>query len=104
MESDAGTKYLLSALPREVYDRLNRHMKTVNLPHGLVLHRAGELIRYVYFPLTCLISVTVTMADGRTAEAGVAGSRERVGVNAFMGGRETNQTEYSGGQRAAAGL
>ena len=27
-------------------------------------------------------------------EAGAVGNREVVGVNAFMGGRETNQTEY----------
>ncbi|HEX4606615.1 MAG TPA: Crp/Fnr family transcriptional regulator, partial [Urbifossiella sp.] len=44
--------------------------------------------------LDCLISVTVTMDEGRTVEAGAVGSREMVGVNAFMGGRETNQTEY----------
>ena len=47
------------------------------------------------FPLDCLISVTVTMLDGRTAETGVVGSREVVGINAMpMGGRETTQTEY----------
>ena len=48
----------------------------------------------MYFPLDCLISITVTMRVGRTAEAGIVGSREMVGVDAFMGGRVTNQTEY----------
>lgn len=85
---------LLSAMPADAYARLSEFMRTVDLPHGRILHRSGELIRDVYFPLDCLISVTVTMTDGRTAEAGVVGSREMVGVNAFMGGRETNQTEY----------
>ena len=41
-----------------------------------------------------MISITVTSVEGRTAEAGVVGSREMVGINAFMGGRETTQTEY----------
>jgi len=41
-----------------------------------------------------MISVTVTMKDGRTVEAGAIGSREVVGINAFMGARETTQTEY----------
>jgi CRP-like cAMP-binding protein len=41
-----------------------------------------------------MISVTVTMRDGRTVEAGAIGSREVVGINAFMGGREITQTEY----------
>lgn len=85
---------LLAALPREVVERLGRHTRTVALPHGEVLHRPGKPIRDVYFPLDCLISVTVTMSEGRTAEAGMVGRREMVGVNAFMGGRETNQTEY----------
>jgi CRP-like cAMP-binding protein len=34
------------------------------------------------------------MADGRTTEAGAIGNREMVGINAFMGGKETNQTQY----------
>jgi CRP-like cAMP-binding protein len=41
-----------------------------------------------------MISVTVTTRDGRTVEAGAIGSREVVGINAFMGGREVTQTEY----------
>jgi CRP-like cAMP-binding protein len=41
-----------------------------------------------------MISVTIAMGDGRTVEAGAIGSREVVGVNAFMGGREITQTEY----------
>jgi CRP-like cAMP-binding protein len=85
---------LLAALPEEVLRRLDRHRRTVDLKNGDVLHRPGEAIRDVYFPLDCLISVTVTMAEARTAEAGIVGSREMVGVNAFMGGWETNQTEY----------
>ena len=85
---------LLAALPREVRERLGKHMRTVNLTHGQILHRPNQSIRTVYFPLDCLISITVTMGEGRTVEAGAVGSREMVGLNAFMGGRETNQTEY----------
>jgi len=85
---------LLAALPPDTLARFRRHLRTVDLPTGLVLHRADQHIEDVYFPLDCMISVTVTTAEGRTAEAGAVGSREMVGVNAFMGGRETNQTEY----------
>lgn len=85
---------LLAALPAETVSRLRRHMKTVDLRHGQVLHRPNQQITDVYFPLDCMISVTVTTSEGRTAEAGAVGSREMVGINAFMGGRETNQTEY----------
>ena len=85
---------LLAALPPDTVARWERHMRTVDLPHGQVLHLAGQMITDVYFPLDCMISVTVTTSEGRTSEAGAVGSREMVGINAFMGGRETNQTEY----------
>lgn len=85
---------LLAAIPREVSGRLDPYMKTVELTRGQVVHRANQTIETVYFPLTCLISVTVTMKDGHTSEVGVVGNREMVGINAFMGGRETNQTEF----------
>ncbi|MBD2529360.1 Crp/Fnr family transcriptional regulator [Nostoc flagelliforme FACHB-838] len=85
---------LLTALPRDIYKHIENKMEEVELPSGKVLNRPGETIEQVYFPLTCLISVTVTMMDGSTVEAGVVGSREMVGINAFMGGSETTQTEY----------
>jgi CRP-like cAMP-binding protein len=85
---------LLKALPADVLERVGPHLKTLSLARGKVLHRAGETIHDLYFPLTCLISVTVTMGEGKTAETGVIGNREVVGINAFMGGRETTQTEY----------
>jgi CRP-like cAMP-binding protein len=85
---------LLAALPRDAYARIEPHLEWRSLERGLVLHRPGEAIRDLYFPLDAMISVTVTMRDGRTAETGVVGRREVVGINAFMGGRETTQTEY----------
>lgn len=85
---------LLTALSREVYEKLAPHLKLVSLERGKILHLPGEIIRDVYFPLDCLISITITMKDGSTAETGVIGNREMLGVNAFMGGRETTQTEY----------
>jgi CRP-like cAMP-binding protein len=85
---------LLAALPNDVRERLKFNSRIVDLKEGDVLHRPGQEILDVFFPLDCLISVTVTMDEARTAEAGIVGSREMVGVNAFMGGRETTQTKY----------
>src|SRR5688500_16527770 len=86
--------YLLELLPEDVYSRIETDMERLSLPRGRIIHAAGEDIKFLYFPLTCMISITVTMADGHTVEAGMAGSRDVVGINAFMGGRETTQTEY----------
>ncbi len=85
---------LLAALPDDAYDKIEPHLERVTLKNGIVLHKPGEEIHDLYFPLDCLISITVTMRDHRIIETGVVGSREMVGINAFMGGRETTQTEY----------
>src|SRR5688572_23274893 len=85
---------LLDRLPAEVVERLRPDFERVSLGLHQIVHRPGEEIEYLYFPLTCMISITITMRDGKTVEAGAVGSREVVGINAFMGGRETTQTEY----------
>ena len=85
---------LIDALPQDVTLGLQRSFERVSLERGQILHHPGETIRHLYFPLDCLVSITVTMRGGKIAEAGAVGNREVVGVNAFMGGSETNQTEY----------
>lgn len=84
----------MDALPRDVFARLEPLCETLALQSKHVLHKAGDVIRDLYFPIDCMISITVTMRSGKTAETGVIGNREVAGINAFMGGRETTQTEY----------
>ena len=86
--------HLLAALPREVYEKIASSLEYVSLERGKILHHPGEAIQDLYFPIDCAISIIITMSDGSIAEAGVIGNREVLGVNAFMGGRETTQTEY----------
>ncbi|HEY9807158.1 MAG TPA: Crp/Fnr family transcriptional regulator [Candidatus Obscuribacterales bacterium] len=85
---------LLANIPRDIYEKLAPKIKQVSLPQGMVLHHPGETINYLYFPIDCLLSITITMNDGSTAEVGMVGNREVIGINAFMGPRETTQTEY----------
>ena len=92
---NTGNK-LLDSLPRDVYLRVKPDLEVVGIERHQVVHHPGEEIQFLYFPLTCIISITVTMTNGMTVEAGAVGSREVVGINAFMGGRETTQTEYVG--------
>jgi CRP-like cAMP-binding protein len=85
---------LLDALPAATYEQIEPLLTSVNLQQGEILHLPGEVIEEVYFPVDCMLSITITMEDGRTAETGVIGNREVLGINVFMGGRETTQTEY----------
>jgi CRP-like cAMP-binding protein len=85
---------LIEVLPDDTYQRLKAELELVTLKRGHVLHEPGETIRHLYFPINCLVSITVTMMDGRTSEVGVVGNREVAGINALMGGSETTQTRY----------
>lgn len=85
---------LLKAMPQALFEKLAPALKGVPLQLGDCLHEPGEAIRHLYFPLNCALSITIMMSDGTTAETGLVGNREVLGVNAFMGGRETTQTTY----------
>jgi CRP-like cAMP-binding protein len=87
--------HLLASLPRDVYEKLAPHLQHVSLQQGQRLHEPGETIKEIYFPIDCLLSITITMSDGVVVETGLIGCREMLGINAFMGGRETTQTEYT---------
>jgi hypothetical protein len=54
---------LIACLPREVYYNLQPQLETLSVRRGEVL-QPGEQIRDLYFPINCLISVTITMAEG----------------------------------------
>jgi len=86
--------HLLRAMPQALRDKFAPYLKQVELERGDRLHEPGEVIRELYFPLDCVLSITLTLSDGTTAETGLVGKREVIGINAFMGGRETTQTTY----------
>jgi CRP-like cAMP-binding protein len=85
---------LLDSLPQPLFEKLAPALKRVELPRGVRLHEPGETIYDLYFPLNCVLSITLTLSDGTTAETGLVGKREVIGINAFMGGSETTQTTY----------
>jgi CRP-like cAMP-binding protein len=86
---------LLSAMSQVLANKLAPNLKRVVLQRGDRLHEPGEVIRDLYFPLDCVLSISITMQDGTTAETGLVGRREVIGINAFMGGWETTQTTYT---------
>jgi CRP-like cAMP-binding protein len=90
----AAQNQLLNALPHALYEKIAPDLKRIPLERGHHLHEPNEPIADLYFPLDCAVSITITTSDGRTAETGIIGKREVIGVNAFMGGNETTQTTY----------
>ena len=63
----------LASLPVAARDALQPHLENVVLNAGDVLHRMGGPVDYVYFPHSGLVSITVTMQSGKTANTGIVG-------------------------------
>ena len=82
---DSRHNRLLSALPKPEYDQLMQKMEVVKFRIRDPLYRSNGPIDHVYFPTSGLISLVVTMEDGRTVEVGIAGKEGMVGVPVFLG-------------------
>lgn len=76
---------LLAALPHAEYQRLLAVLEPVTLEFGEVLHEPGAPIRYVYFPVDCVISLLAKVEGHRAPEVGVVGHDGMVGISLALG-------------------
>jgi CRP-like cAMP-binding protein len=81
--------HLLAALPVVERERLYPHLQLLQMPLGQVLYEPGDVQRYVYFPLDCIISLLYVLEDGASAEISVVGHDGLIGIALFMGGETT---------------
>jgi CRP-like cAMP-binding protein len=82
--------HILEALPQAERARLFPHLKLVALPLGTVLYESGVPLRYVYFPVDCVISLLYVLENGASAEISVVGKEGLVGVSLFIGSETTS--------------
>ncbi|WP_244595997.1 Crp/Fnr family transcriptional regulator [Pseudidiomarina aestuarii] len=73
----------------DVQQRILPYLELVDMPLGKVLYESGELLRHVYFPTNCIVSLLYVLEDGASAEISVVGHDGLVGVSLFMGGGST---------------
>lgn len=95
---DPRQNKLLAALPFTEWQILQSQLEFIDLPLGLVLCESD--IKYVYFPITAIISLLYVMENGSSAEIAVVGYEGIVGISLFMGGDSTTSRAvvYSAGQ------
>jgi CRP-like cAMP-binding protein len=86
---DPQQNYLLAAFSASEQERLFPHLELVPMPLGKVLYESGDVLRYVYFPTNCIISLLYVLADGASAEISVVGNEGLIGIALFMGGETT---------------
>lgn len=76
---------LLAALPPEAYHSLQPNLEIVSLAFKQVLFQPQELIPYVYFPTSSLVSMLTVLTDNTAVEIGVVGNEGMVGIPLFLG-------------------
>ena len=76
---------ILASVPSSDYRRLNRQLEPVTLRFGQVLYEPGVAIRYVYFPIDCLVSLLTAVDRQRTLEVGMVGNEGMAGMPFILG-------------------
>ena len=83
----AGENRILAALPVNERARLIDDLEQVTLPLGHVLYEPGDVLGFVYFPTSCIVSLVFTTENGATAELAMTGKDGLVGIPLVLGGR-----------------
>ena len=76
---------ILASIPDDDYQRLSRQLEPVSLRFGQELYEPGKAIRYVYFPVYCLVSLLTSVDRHRTLEVGMVGNEGMAGMPFILG-------------------
>jgi CRP-like cAMP-binding protein len=90
----ADENRILVALPGEELERLLPHLERVRLARGQSVIVPEKPIRDFYFPLTCLLSLVTTMADGASVESGTIGREGTSGIPVLLDARQTTMPTF----------
>ena len=71
---------ILAALPAEQFALLLPHLSTIRLERDEVLYITGDEIRYVYFPISGLMSLLSTTETGSTVAVAMVGNEGIIGL------------------------
>ena len=76
-------------------------LEPVKLVYGQVLYEPTGLIRHVYFPIDCLVSLLTAVDNGRVLEVGMVGNEGMVGMPMVLGiGESAERALVQGGGTA----
>ena len=83
--AEHNANLLLAALPPQEMARMLPALEQVKVDVGAVLCEPGDIIRHIYFPHDCLISL-MAVAEGRmTLEVGLVGREGMLGATVALG-------------------
>jgi len=79
------TNKILTGLREADFARLMPLLQPVSFSAGERLSAAGETVRFIYFPESCILSCQADMQDGKSAEVGMIGFEGMTGITALLG-------------------
>ena len=77
--------HILAALPDADYVRLLPHLEHISMPLEWIVYEADCPVGYLYFPITCIISLFHVLESGASTEFAITGNEGMVGISLFMG-------------------
>jgi CRP-like cAMP-binding protein len=86
---DMLTNKILTGMREADFARLMPLLQPVSLSAGERLSQAGETVRFIYFPESCVLSCQAEMQDGRSAEVGMIGVEGMAGITGLVGSSPT---------------
>jgi CRP-like cAMP-binding protein len=84
-DTKAVANRVLASIPARSFQRLRIQLEPTVLKFGQVLYEPGETIRFVYFPVNCLISLLTAVDEHRTLEVGMVGNEGMAGMPFILG-------------------
>lgn len=82
----------LRSLTADAFDVVNQHCTSVEMEQGRVLSELGQVVDWVYFPETCLLSILTGAENGDSVETTMVGSEGALGLLEACGTGRTTAT------------
>jgi CRP-like cAMP-binding protein len=76
---------LLRSLPSRERKALKAELELVPMPAGRVLWEKGEHVRFFYFPVDCVLSISHELGDGSSSEVATVGSEGMMDALVLLG-------------------
>ena len=89
MRTGPDRNNLLFLLPQQVKERVFPLLREIKLPLGMEIGAADQEVKFVYFPVDCIISLIYVTRDGHSSEISVVGREGIAGVSVFLGAAST---------------
>ncbi len=88
---NARNNLVLQYIPFEDFSKLVPHMQVMEVDAKEVLQHAGEPIRFIYFPLSALMSMLMATSNGSTVELATVGREGFTGISVLLNDGRTRE-------------